>query len=271
VTRYISFRSRSVGGSVVDPMLLVGDGLAPAPSFRPMTAAEIEQATTGRNLLLAVHGFNVSLGEGARQMAHLEARLALPPDATFFAVLWPGDFFIPVVNYPFEASDAVETGRRLAALCNRRFVRALSLSFMSHSLGGRVILEAVARLAGRKARSMCLAAAAVDRDVLTRQYARALANSESVSVLSSVKDRVLQLAYPGGDFLSDIFGDGDSPFRTALGFKGPRPHPGQSVAHHAIPKTLGCGHGDYLPLGGQWQPVAQYVRNCFDGAQQIWP
>lgn len=270
MTRFVSFRSRSVGGSIVDPLLLDGNGAAPSPAFRRMTDAEVSAAVSGKDLLFGVHGFNTSLVDGARQMTVLEGRLALPPTATFFAVLWPGDFFIPVVNYPFEASDAVECGKRLAALCNTRFATAASLSFMSHSLGGRLILEAVTRIK-RKARSICLTAAAVDRDVLTRQYAAAFANAESVAVLSSRKDRVLQIAYPGGDFLSDLFGDNDSPFRTALGLRGPRPEPGRHSRHHPIPKNLNCNHGDYLPDGQQWQSVAGYVRNCFLSAPHSWP
>lgn len=271
MTYYISFRAQSVGGGIVDPILLTGDGTAAAPSFRRLTDAELSAATAGKDLLFAVHGFNVSLKQGARQMGQLEVALGLPPSATFFAVLWPGDFFLPVVNYPFEASDAVECGKRLATLCNGRLASARSLSFMSHSLGGRLVLEAVRRLSGRKAKSLCLAAAAVDRDVLTRQYADALAKSDSVVVLSSTKDRVLQLAYPAGDFLSDLFGDGDSPFRGALGLKGPRPDPGTTVTHRPIPKALNCNHGDYLPVGTHWQNVAGHVRNWFQGAPAGWP
>lgn len=268
MTRYISFRANPVGGPIVDPQLL--DGPGPGGGLKLMTDQQVKAAVDGKDLLFAVHGFNVNMATGIGQFAQLEAALRLPASATFFGVLWPGDFALPVVNYPFEAADAVQCGRRLARLCNTRFARAASLSFMSHSLGGRLILEAVSGLA-RKARMMCLAAAAVDSDVLTKQYAAALAKSEKVAVLSSVKDKVLQYAYPGGDFLSDLFGDGDSPFRTALGLKGPRPHAGASVTDSRIPKALGCDHGHYLPVGAQWQNVASYVRNCFHGTPQTWP
>lgn len=268
MTRYVSFRASAVGGTIIDPLLLKGPG--PAGGLTPMTDQEAAAAVVGKNLLFAVHGFNVNMATGVRQLARLEAALALPPSATFLGVLWPGDLAVPVINYPFEASDAVQCGRRLARLCNRRFAAASSLSFMSHSLGGRLVLEAVQAL-DRKARSVCLTAAAVDRDVLTNRYAAALANSESMAVLSSVRDRVLQIAYAGGDFLSDLFGDGDSPFRSALGLRGPRPYAGATVTDSRIPKALGCGHGDYLPLGGQWQNVAGYVGRWFEGRPQAWP
>ena len=270
MTRYVSFRSGGTGRSLADPFLLIGNGLAPALRLRPMTPAEIAAAVNGRDLLFAVHGFNVGFEGGVRQMAEFEGRLGLPPTASYFAVLWPGDFVLPAVNYPFEASDAVECGRRLAQLCNTRFAGANSLSFMSHSLGGRLVLEAVKRL-NRKARNVCLTAAAVDRDVLTGQYAAAVPNIESITVLSSTRDRVLQIAYAGGDFLSDLFGDSDSPFRSALGLRGPRPNPGSPVTHHPIPRALDCGHDGYLPRGAHWQSVAGYVRTAFLGGQHGWP
>jgi hypothetical protein len=270
VTSYISFRERAVGGSIIHPLILAGEGSQPSRTYRPLAPAEVDAMIAGKDLLLVAHGFNVGREQGASQMAALEARLSLPPTAHFFGILWPGDFFLPVVNYPFEANDAVRCGALLAELCNRRFTQAASLSFMSHSLGGRLVLEAVSRLA-RKAKSLCLAAAAVDRDVLTRQYAAAFANAEHISVLSSTRDKVLKLAYPGGDLLSDLFGDSDSPFRSALGLKGPRPHPGSSLVHHPIPKRLDCDHGDYLPFGGHWESVAQHIGHCFAGTAQAWP
>lgn len=270
MTNYISFRSDRIGRGLSDPFLLTGTGLGSPPTLAAMTEAQIAAAVQGRHMLLAVHGFNVSYESGVRQMALLGQALSLPASASFFGVLWPGDFILPAINYPFEASDAVWCGRRLGRLCNTRFAGAASLSFMSHSLGGRLVLEAVAGL-NRKARSVCLAAAAVDRDVLSRQYSAALGNSESLAVLSSPKDRVLQVAYAGGDFLSDLFGDGDSPFRRALGLLGPRPHPRPDVGDHRIPRDPACGHGGYMPGGSHFPQVSQFVRRCFDGASHSWP
>jgi esterase/lipase superfamily enzyme len=266
MTRYVSFRSDAVGGPVIAPLLLEGG----AGGLTRMSEQQLAAAIAGKNLLFAAHGFNVNLATGVRQCEQLERQLGLPANAASFGVLWPGDFVIPVINYPFEAQDAVQCGRRLAALCNDRLGAAASFSFMSHSLGGRLVLEAVARLS-RKAKAVCLTAAAVDRDALTRQYSAALRNSESVAVLSSVRDRVLQYAYPGGDFLSDIFGDGDSPFRSALGLRGPRPGAGPTVVDSRIPRALNCDHGDYMPQGPQWQNVAGYVSRCFQNASQVWP
>lgn len=250
-------------------MLLTGD-LAEGPGLRVMSDIEVAQAVSGRHLLFGTHGFNTGFRLGAFQMAEFDRQLNLPGSATFFGVLWPGDTAVPYINYPFEGSDAVQCGRLLAALCNDRFRAAASFSFVSHSLGARLVLEAVKRL-NRKARMLCLMAAAADRDVLTSQYKASLQNCQHVSVLSSPKDWVLQVAYPAGDFFSDLFGDSDSPFRGALGLHGPRPAAGDTVDDSRIPRDPPCGHMGYMPQGSHWQYVPAYVRRSFDGVAHNWP
>jgi esterase/lipase superfamily enzyme len=236
-----------------------------------MTDAEVTRAVQGKHLLFGTHGFATGFAAGAQFMAALQSMLSLPSSAGFVGVLWPGDSWLPYVNYSWEADDAVMCGRKLAALCNGRFRSAASFSFVSHSLGGRLVLEAAANL-DRKARMVCLMAAAVDNNALTSQYRAALANSEHVYVLSSIKDRVLRLAYPVGDALSDLFlGDSDSPFRSALGLNGPRPGAGATVDDNRIAPQPPCDHGDYLPAGSHWLQVAPYVRRSFDRVPHIWP
>jgi hypothetical protein len=271
VSRYISFRaggtSRDLG--VGEPLLLTG---APASGFRLMNGAEVASAVTAKHILFAVHGFNTDFRRGAAQMAGFDAALALSSSAAFWGVLWPGDAWMPYVNYPFEAEDAVECGKRLATLCAGRFRDAASFSFLSHSLGGRVVLEAVKRLPqDRKARMMCLMAAAVDRDALTRHYKAALGKSEHVYVLSSAKDDVLKLAYPVGDFFSDLFGDSDSPFKGALGLKGPNPSAGPTVDDNRIARSPPCSHRGYLPNESHWQHIPDYVRRSFNRQPHTWP
>lgn len=268
MTYYVSFRAGGTGRSISGPILLAGD-LAQG-GLRPLSDLEFRAVIGGRHLLFGTHGFNTSFRTGALQLARFDADLALRDSAVFVGILWPGDAAVPFINYPFEAADAVECGRQLAALCNLRCQAAANLSFVSHSLGGRLILEAVRRLS-RKARMMCLMAAAVDRDVLTNQYRAALRNAEHVYVLSSTKDRVLRLAYPAGDFLSDLFGDGDSPFRSALGLRGPSPAAGPDVDDSRIPADPPCDHMGYMPGGSHWPRVHPYIRRSFDRAAHDWP
>lgn len=266
MTLFVNLRSMA---SLEPDVLDVDPGVTP-PKARLIRPAQLAQMAAGRDVLFAVHGFNVSYAGGIASLGRLGQVAQLPPDALFIGVLWPGDFWIPVVNYPFEASDAVRCGKLLAAFSDRWLASAHSLSFMSHSLGGRLVLEAV-RHSARKIAMMCLTAAAVDRDCLTAQYAGAVENCDATYVLSSRKDRVLRYAYPAGDFLSDLFGDPDSPFRTALGLHGPSPAAGQSVRPKRIPPDPPCDHGDYLADNEIGRHVAGYVSRAFRGAPQTWP
>lgn len=230
----------------------------------------------GREVVFVTHGFNVSFQDGVRALVRLERALALPQSFVFIGVLWPGDFWVPVVNYPSEAEDAVRCGAALAAFANEYLSDATEFSFVSHSLGGRLILEAVKRLS-RRAREVCLLAAAVDDDCLsTRQYEAARANAQRISVLASRGDRVLASAYPLGDFFSDLFYDDDSPRRKALGYHGPHPRP-PSVVHAQIPGSE-YGHGSYLPGSdrvdpgvGRWTRPAQFVAETLLGQPHAWP
>ncbi|HYE29709.1 MAG TPA: alpha/beta hydrolase [Allosphingosinicella sp.] len=268
MTHFVSFRAGGTGRSLDEPMLLTGDPAA--GNLRLLSDLEFRRAVEGRQLLFGTHGFNTSYRAGALQLAQFDRSIALGGSGVFFGVLWPGDAAVPFINYPFEGSDAVECGRRLAALCNTRCAAAAGFSFVSHSLGGRLVLEAVRRL-NRKARMMCLMAAAVDRDVLTNQYRASLRNCEHVYVLSSTRDKVLRIAYPAGDFLSDLFGDSDSPFRSALGLRGPQPAAGPDVDDSRIPADPPCDHMGYMPGGSHWPRVHPYIRRSFDRSAHSWP
>ena len=219
MTVYMTLRERAVAGAVKDPSFLEGSAGATL-ALKNLPEDTLVARAAGRDVLFATHGFNVNFEEGARSLGRLETMLNLPQSVLFVAVLWPGDYWIPVVNYPFEGGDAKDSGRRLARFCNRRLGKARSFSFITHSLGARVALEAVKTL-GRKAHSVCLTAAAVDDNCLSAEYSVAFSNADIISVLASRKDRVLQLAYPVGDPIADIINLRQSPFRAALGRRGP--------------------------------------------------
>jgi hypothetical protein len=273
MTRFISVRSQDVGGPVV-PAFVLDSGGGPSPTYRQIDSRVAGDAAAGRDLILAIHGFNVSRANGVRSLVALEAALELTPDQAFFGVLWPGDFWLPVVNYPAEASDAVKSGANVAALLNGPLRTAASISFISHSLGGRVLLETLRKL-DRPAREVCVAAGAVDDDCLSKQYVQVRTKVGRISVLASKADKVLQLAYPLGDFASDLFWrDNDSPWRAALGRSGPKPQEFPPLVNHRqIPKDLGYGHGDYFPPGGGaaglWSRAVGYMRRSVNGQPDL--
>ena len=294
MTYFISFRSDSVGGSFRDARAFWRD---PETAPREILFEELLERTARRDVLFVTHGFNVSEINGVRSATRLEARLAqllpdafstnvraLPreqgPSALMIGVLWPGDFVIPLINYSFESGDAMRCGRALASFIDSELYLARSISHLSHSLGGRLALECVKRQ-GARAREVCVTASATDADCLSKAYSHAPLNSARVSVLASRKDKALAFAYPAGDFLSDIFGDGDNPFGAALGRAGPRPKfPNSSnVLHRQIKDSENYRHGDYFPSSGaapapaaaKSDEVVKFAADIFRGALPTWP
>jgi hypothetical protein len=280
VTYFLNFRTQSVGGAVVDPYLLEGNGAAAPPALSVVPWARVPAIVGGRNLLFATHGFNVSYPDGAFALGLLDQYLGLTGPDLFIGMLWPGDAWLPVVDYPFEGGVALDCGRRLAEFCNAWCAGAQSLSFLSHSLGARLVLEAVLHLQC-KARSVCLTAAAINRDCLTAEYQAAAANCEQISVLASHEDDVLKIAFAIGDPFADLLHDDHTPFQPALGSDGP-PVPAPPPVHYPwqIPDACDYGHHDYLPPTGgtvppppgtKWPKAADFMRRAYFGQPQTWP
>jgi hypothetical protein len=285
VTLYLSFRSQAVGGAVAGPILLQGNGTATPPALSVVPPQSIAGVFRGRSVLFATHGFNVSYQAGACALGNLETQLTadgfLRASDCFVGVLWPGDFWIPVINYPFSGGDAIESGKRLAAFCNDWQSAMQSVSFVSHSLGARLVLQAVS-LMQRRARSVCLTAAAINRDCLLSEYERAAGNSDSISILSSDNDLVLKLAFAVGDPISDLLDPDHTPFEAALGFKGPPVPAALPIqAPWQTPQTPPYDHGNYLPPSDAplpdptpdplWPKAVDFMGRAYRGDPQPWP
>jgi alpha/beta hydrolase family protein DUF900 len=271
MTLYLNFRSSPVAGSVVYPYLMQGDDA----NVTVVPPVEINRLLGGKNVLFAVHGFNVNQRSAIGSFAALDRYLNLGESDILIGVLWPGDFWVPVVNYPFEGSDAIDCGRKLADYCARYLTSIQSLSFMSHSLGARLVLEAVANLApSRKARFVCLAAGAINRDCLETEYAAAAANALSIAILASHKDTVLKVAFSLGDPISDILHDDHRFFEKALGYDGPPPEAAPMLlGPWQIPDSYDYKHSSYLPPTdrNRWTLVADYVKRAYLGEPQASP
>lgn len=280
MTWFITTREKSGYGHAGEASCVSAEPVE-KPTYTPVPDLAVQREVAGKHVILAVHGFNVSRQNGVRSLAGLERALALRPDETFFGVLWPGDWWIPVINYPSEAKDAVRSGRQLATYIDANMAAAAAVSIVSHSLGGHLLLE-TAKTVRRPLNELCVTAGAVDNNCLSLEYVAAKSASRRISVLSSRGDRTLRLAYPLGDFGSDVFwGDDDSPWRGALGLKGPHPvEAPPKVEHQPIPhepRKAAYDHGHYFPPGGfgaaqtgKWTRAAAFIRRCLDGAPRSW-
>ena len=249
----LSFRLNPVGGPVTPGRLsteTTGRTLADAD------AKELLRAQT--RAVFLVHGFNVDQASGREHLSALAARLT-DWDGAIVKVLWPGDHAVKALSYPWEGEDADDTARALDDFITDVMQSGATLSFVSHSLGARVVLETIHRLPPSfRIDQVSLLAPAVDDDCLTgdgRYYQKVSLRTQRVVALSSIYDRVLRFAYPVGDLLQAfLYFWKDEPGKP-MGLYGPQPQSRQppnvvGEATHPQPEedpSRRVDHGDYLP------------------------
>lgn len=281
------------------PMVLFGEGDRLEPALTNLTLPALADASRGRDVVFVTHGFNVTFIAGLRSIGRFAARLKLDENALVVGVLWPGDVRVPftgtagiAVNYPLASKGAIGAGQSLGDLCNGALSGAASFSFVSHSLGARVVLEAVQRLKA-KARLLCVTAGAINNDCLTGQYADAAEHALTTRVLASTQDWVLQVLFQIGDPVSQVLDhlpghlgpDDHPPFRLALGRLGPQPKIPAPVHTGQIAEAQNYGHGNYLapsdahysmampddPDVDKWLRVAEFVSSAQQNGTPAWP
>jgi hypothetical protein len=268
MTYFIDLRADSNGGN---PVATVGDIVVrsdaqpypnPAASLEPALLQEIE----GRDVLLGTHGFHVNRDDGISNLGNWSQWLHLGDAGVFVGVLWPGDSkWIPYLDYPVEGNEAIRSGQLLAAYLGAKFGAANSLSFASHSLGARVILETIRNLPGSvQVKAAAIMAGAIDDNCLNNEYKDAAARVGKITVLYSSYDDVLKWAFPVGNPLSGILTRGDPYWHGALGRFGPNPpdQPANVWKNPVLPDSWEFGHGSYInysqPTPGQPNSPAFY-------------
>jgi hypothetical protein len=205
-------------------------------------------AVRGREVFFAVHGFNVHQADGVAHLANwfdiMQIGSAVP-----IGILWPGDCILPVfVDYVLEGNEAIQSGKLLASFLNTNFQTTVSLCFVSHSLGARVVLQTIDGLnKSFRIRRTLLMAGAIDDDCLTAEYKAAANKIDEISILASTRDEVLALAYPLGNPLQGIIDCGHPYYHAALGREGPRQTIPQVHPDWQIPVKFDYGHLDYIP------------------------
>ncbi len=247
MTWILSCRALPSGGPVSKTAAVVAN----PPSQAPVMEAQLIAQCKGKHVLIATHGFNVPGAAGTDNLTRWEALLTLPANAVYIGYLWPGDsVWLHALIYPEAAKVAMDAGDRLAAWLNTNLSAAASVSFVSHSLGARVVLEAIKGVKGLTVRRLLLMAGAVDDTVLGGEFASAAKQVAKISNLSSHKDDVLKWAFPLGNPISGIFAEGHPFWHAAIGREGPKnnpPAPAQLDVVCREPDAWNFGHGDYLP------------------------
>lgn len=226
------------------------------------SAADFARDVRAKDVVLATHGFNVNREKGRNSLTCWSERCGLPPGFMLVGVLWPGDSaFFPILDYPVEGLEAIRSGRVLARFLNQHATGVQSLSLVSHSLGARMVLQALDGL-DQGARRLILMAGAIEDDCLVREYAGAAGKAQQIYIIASKEDWVLKFAFPIGNPIGQIVMHGHPYFRTAIGRVGPSSFDPRTRLWQ-IPDGWDYGHLDYLPsdrTGPQLVPPPPFAR-----------
>jgi hypothetical protein len=240
MTYFLDLRAEGCGGSPADEVTVRrGD--------QAIDAAELVALVRGRDVLLGTHGFNVNRKNGIASLSSWETKLQLG-SALFIGVLWPGDAKLPIfIDYPFEGDEAIRSGKLLGSFLDKHLADVASLSFVSHSLGARMVLETIAQMGrSRVVRRLVLMAGAIEDNCLTSEYRNSADKVERISVLASRGDWILEFAFPPGNLVRGIISRGHPYWSSALGREGPDPVRDNIAADWQIPDEWNYGHLDYL-------------------------
>jgi len=253
MTRFLDVRIAPVGGELAKSVSISqGTDIA---NYGGLSPIQFLSDIQGRHVLIGTHGYNVNREAGIASLSNWEGLLQLTPQAVFVGVLWPGDsIWAHGLDYPGEPRVANEAGQLIASFLDTNFGGAASISFVSHSLGARLVLETVSQMT-LPARRMTLMAGAIDDNCLDTEFQDAAAKIGEIAVLASRNDEVLAELFPLGNFIGGIIAEGHPWWRGALGLGGPaKPWPGNFQAPFQLPDNWNFGHGNYLQIDGP--PVA---------------
>ena len=239
---FIDLRAWSHGGPVGTLKVTDGNG-------KILDTQDLVQAVAGRDVLLMTHGFENNRPDGTAKLNEWKAHLKIDPMPLYIGVLWPGDCVIPIaLDYIWEGGEAEKSGAVLGQFVDQHFSGAASISFGSHSLGVRVMLQAIRQLGeDRTVRHLYTLAAAIEDDTLTHEFQDAARKIKHISVIYSMQDHVLTLAYPAGNLIGGLLERGDPNLKSALGRTGPSSQVPENVIRNArLPDHWQYGHSDYL-------------------------
>lgn len=251
MTYFINLRSHPVGGwlDTADPVKVQ---LSPPPTNDGFNQPSVDISKfraemSGQHVLIGTHGFNVNFVSGVGALSYWGSLLHLAAPSIFVGLLWPGDsVWAHGLDYPEEPKVADETGEKLAPFLDDAVADAASISFASHSLGARVVLQTVNRMS-RPLRRATLMAGAIDDNCLNSEFQAAARKVGEISALASKRDAVLGLAFPLGNLFAGIIDQGHPWWHGALGRYGPaKPQPTNFQAPFEIPDNWGYGHHHYL-------------------------
>jgi hypothetical protein len=250
---------------------------------------EVGRRLKDKHVCFMVHGFNVDrdhgyvgLGVMAQALAGLgPLDLAARGVDVVIPTLWAGDSYLPV-NYPFLLPDVRATAANFASFIWSAATQMSRVSFVSHSLGARVVLETIRQtVAGRNRYptpqfvNAILTAAAVSDDILdSPDYADAVDALRAIVVVSARSDEVLSDDFGLGNAVEQALWADDAGADDALGRFGPKLKPGSRALAKtvwyditAINPAVDQQHGDYVPA--PWELVPTFPDGWSDKRERV--
>jgi hypothetical protein len=248
MTRFLDVRLDPIGGTLAKSVT-INQGTT-INDYQGMDINQLVSDIRGQHVLIATHGYNVNRADGIAHLSNWEGLLELAPlPSIFVGVLWPGDsVWAHGLDYPEEPRIANEAGMLIAPFLDANFGNAASISFASHSLGARLVLQTVSKM-GLPVRRVVLMAGAIDNNCLNTEFKAAAGRIARISVLASKKDEVLSALFPLGNLIGGIIAEGHPWWHAALGHCGPsKPNPGNFQSPFEIPSNWAYGHHNYLQI-----------------------
>jgi len=247
MTRYLDVRLDPVGGNLA-AFVATNQGTS-IDNYQSLDINQLRNDIRGQHVLIGTHGFHVNRATGIACLSNWEALLQLTPPSIFLGLLWPGDsIWAQGLDYPEEPMVANDAGALIAPFLDANFGDAASISFASHSLGARVVLQTISDMNLPVRRAM-LMAGAIDDNCLDAEFQAAAAKIGKISALASKEDDVLSLLFPLGNLIGGIIAEGHPWWHTALGRSGPsKPRPANFQSPFEIPASWDYGHLNYLQV-----------------------
>ena len=248
MTRFLDVRLNPVGGNLAKSVAInQGTNIS---DYQSVALTNLLSDIQGHHVLIGVHGYNVNRADGITRLSNWEGLLKLAPlPSIFLGLLWPGDsIWAHGLDYPEEPKIADEAGDLIAPFLDTHFGDAASISFASHSLGARVILQTASQMS-LPVRRVTLMAGAINDNCLNAEFKVAASNIDKISALASKKDAVLSMLFPLGNLIGGIIAQGHPWWHAALGHCGPsKPRPDNFESPFEIPSNWGYGHHNYLQV-----------------------
>lgn len=199
--------------------------------------------------IIFIHGFNTNEKEAIEGYQNLVKELKnIGVDGIYLNRIchfyWPGNTkYLSRASYPFQINKAITTAHMLGQFLVRAIPRSKQFNFIAHSLGCRLILEALNSTllqpfnASIKAKLVVLMAAAVPVDMI-RKKTFPLSNikeaARSIACIYSSRDTVLRKYFQIGQFAAR------ENFSKAIGLTGE-----PQLFWSAGSKEIEIDHNDY--------------------------